>query len=93
MEKLNYAEILQPAVEEIRKDIEADNRGFDEPSNVLLILVAQMSVNEGEDDVIRYTMMGYGTMLSALIASRMKENEDFAEIIQAAVKAYDIYTK
>ena len=93
MEKLNYAELLQPAVDEIRKDIEADNRGFDELSNALLILSAQVSTEEDGEDVTKYVMMGNGTMLSALIANRMVENEYFAEIIQTAVETYNNYTK
>ena len=42
MEKLNYSELLQPAIEKIQKDIEADKRGYDEPSNALLIIAAQV---------------------------------------------------
>ena len=88
MEKLNYVELLQPAIEKIQKDIEADNRGFDEPSNALLILSAQVNENEDEDDIFKYTMMGNGTMLAALIMQRMDENEEFASIIQEAVDVY-----
>ena len=88
MEKLNYVELLQPAIEKIQKDIEADKRGYDEPSNALLIIAAQVSANEDEDDVVKYTMMGNGTMLAALIMQRMDENEEFASIIQEAVDVY-----
>ena len=88
MEKLNYSELLQPAIEKIQKDIEADKRGYDEPSNALLIIAAQVSANEDEDDIFKYTMMGNGTMLAALIMQRMDENEEFASIIQEAVDVY-----
>ena len=88
MEKLNYSELLQPAIEKIQKDIEADNRGFYEPSSALLIIAAQVSANEDEDDVVEYTMMGNGSMLSALILQRMDTDEDFASIMQVAVDAY-----
>ena len=88
MEKLNYSELLQPAIEKIQKDIEADKRGYDEPSNALLIIAVQVSANEDEDDIFKYTMMGNGTMLAALIMQRMDENEEFASIIQEAVDVY-----
>ena len=88
MEKINYSELLQPVIEKIGKDIEADNRGFYEPSSALLIIAAQVSANEDEDDIFKYTMMGNGTMLAALIMQRMDENEEFASIIQEAVDSY-----
>lgn len=88
MEKLNYSDLLQPAIDEIRKDIETDNRGFDEPSNALLILASQISTEEDGEDVTKYVMMGNGLMLATLVMKQMIDNENFALIIQAAADAY-----
>ena len=88
MEKLNYSELLQPAIEKIQKDIEADKRGYDEPSNVLLVLSAQISTEEDGDDEIHISMIGSGTMLSSILMEQMKRYEAIAVILQVAVDSY-----
>lgn len=88
MEKLNYSELLQPAIEKIAKDIEADKRGFDEASNVLFVLSAQISTEEDGDDEIKTTMMGNATMLTFILMEQMKRNRDLAAILQMAVDMY-----
>ena len=88
MEKINYSELLQPVIEKIGKSIEADKRGCDEPSNVLLVLSAQISTEEDGDDEIHTSMIGNGTMLTFVLMEQMKRDEEIAAILQMAVDMY-----
>ena len=88
MEKINYSELLQPVIEEIQKDIEADKRGFDEVSNVLLVLSAQTSTDEEGESELKTAMLGNGSMLALVLRRQMEQSENFAELLQIAVDSY-----
>ena len=88
MEKLNYSELLQPVIEEISRDIDADNRSFEEPANALLVLSAQISTDKDGEDEMCSTLAGNLPMIAFMIAEEMRQDEEFLSIIQMAIDIY-----